>query len=124
LIFVGPQLGSVISEDDHESSRPESDLLECISVSQDDGVTAFTPYDGLIVFRFRFMELQRNIGCMEGIGSLRKNEDEEVSLTLWDRCTSLRFLMHVVWPVSTFSSCRFNLLEKKGALKNVRAYRS
>ena len=35
-VFVRPELGSVISEDDHGSS-PESDLLDCISVSNDNG---------------------------------------------------------------------------------------
>jgi hypothetical protein len=65
-VFVGPELGSVISEYDHESSGPESDLLDCISVSKDDGVTRFTPSDGLIVFQFRCLGFQRNIGCMKG----------------------------------------------------------
>ena len=64
-VFVRPELGSVISEDDHESSGPESDLLDCISVSIDDWGTGFTPNDGLNMFRFRCLGFNRNIGCMK-----------------------------------------------------------
>ena len=93
----------MISENDHESSA-ESDLLDCISVSKDNGVTGFTPSDRLNMFRFWCLGFQRNIGCVKELQFTGgENKDGEVSLTLWDRCTFLRFLRRVVWPVSTFS---------------------
>ncbi len=49
----------MISEYDLESSRPESDLLDCISVRKDNGVTEFTPSEGLKMFRFRCLGFRR-----------------------------------------------------------------
>jgi hypothetical protein len=64
-VFVGPELGFVVSEYDHESSGSESDLLNCISVGNEHGMTGFTPSDGLEMFRFRCLGFWRNIGCMK-----------------------------------------------------------
>ena len=64
--FVRSELGSVLSEHDDEelSWGPESDLLECISVSKGNGVTKFTPSDGLEMLRFRFRHLGFRFGCL------------------------------------------------------------
>ena len=47
---MGLVLGSVLSEG--LSSGPGSDLLDCINVSEANGVTRFTPSDGLKMLRF------------------------------------------------------------------------
>ena len=82
--FVGSELGSVLSEHEHEelSWGPESDLLECISVSKGNGVTKFTPSDGLEMLRFRFGYLglwfHRNIGCMKELWFTIKTRVEKL----------------------------------------------